>query len=664
MMYGFMVRSYFKEEIIISRSDCGWGYKNWGVLQVKRKVTIVITTALTVLLSTSVGVISSKAEEIVKNNVYIASQETAISKVTNKEELAKQAEASKQAQIVATKAKQEEIDRIAIERKDTSKQAQITKDYKKAKAESDKIESASLAAISGNNQTVTGLKLSNYLKSAANISSVLNRAVVLHGGDASNLCVYFSSEAMRRIGVAVPKSTCTTGEYLSYLRTHAWIPSYNIKELTPGSICFTTPGLHGYNPTHTFVFMGWVTAGNYSLAYVADNQGNSVHVRNMGVTKATEAFGLFMHTPTPPEQITAAPSSYNSINIKWSSVNEANGYEVYKATSSKAAYTLISRTAARSYNNTYITTNNNYYYKVRAYRMSGSVKVYSGFSTTVSSKPILAAPTSVKAASSSYNSINISWNAVSGANGYEVYKATSSKAAFTLLPTTSARNYNNTYITTNNNYYYKVRAYRLIGPLKVYSGFSTIINAKPIPTAPTSVKATSSSYNSINTSWSTVTGADGYEVYSAKSSSGSYTLILETTAKSYNNTGITTNSTYYYKVRAYRMVENVKVYSYLSSIASSKPVPSSPTNVKATRTSPKSIKLTWSNAPGANGYEVFKATSSNGTYSLLSRMESLYCTNSRLTTGKTYYYKIRSYRTVGNTRVYGDKWSAVVHAKA
>ncbi|MCB2293579.1 fibronectin type III domain-containing protein [Clostridium algoriphilum] len=112
------------------------------------------------------------------------------------------------------------------------------------------------------------------------------------------------------------------------------------------------------------------------------------------------------------------------------------------------------------------------------------------------------------------------------------------------------------------------------------------------------------------------------------------------------------------------MVGTVKVYSYLSSIASSKPVPSSPTKVKAIRASSKSIKLTWSTASGANGYEVFKSTSINGTYNLLWRTESLYCTNSRLTAGRTYYYKVRSYRTVGNTRVYSDKWSAVVYAKA
>ncbi len=197
-------------------------------------------------------------------------------------------------------------------------------------------------------------------------------------------------------------------------------------------------------------------------------------------------------------------------------------------------------------------------------------------------------------------------------------------------------------------------------------GTNTTLYAKwtaIVPGIPTSLKAASSSYNSINVSWGTVTEASGYEVYRATSSKGYYTLISTITARSYNNTGITTNNNYYYKVKAYKLAGTVKLYSGYSYVISAKPVPATPTNVKATRTSSKSIKLTWSNVSGASGYEVFKSNSSSGTYSILSRMTSSYYTNSGLVKGRTYYYKIRSYRNVGKTRVYGSNWSVIVHAK-
>jgi len=166
-----------------------------------------------------------------------------------------------------------------------------------AKVEADrlaKIEANKTSTVKSPGQTAIGAKLVSYLTPAGNVSSVLNRAVALHGGDASNTCVYFSSEAMRRIGVSVPEYICNTRQYLSYLKSNSWVSTYDITKLTPGSVCFTTNDWAGY-PTHTFVFMGWVNPGDYSRAYIADNQGNTVHVRNMGATYYTDAFAYFMH---------------------------------------------------------------------------------------------------------------------------------------------------------------------------------------------------------------------------------------------------------------------------------------------------------------------------------------------------------------------------------
>lgn len=87
--------------------------------------------------------------------------------------------------------------------------------------------------------------------------------------------------------------------------------------------------------------------------------------------------------------------------------------------------------------------------------------------------------------------------------------------------------------------------------------------------------------------------------------------------------------------------------------------PSIPTNLKTTIISSTSIGLTWSLAKEASGYEVYRATSSTGVYSLLTKTPYLYYTNSGLVTAKIYYYKIRSYTSVGKTILY-SKWSVIV----
>lgn len=96
------------------------------------------------------------------------------------------------------------------------------------------------------------------------------------------------------------------------------------------------------------------------------------------------------------------------------------------------------------------------------------------------------------------------------------------------------------------------------------------------------------------------------------------------------------------------------MYSAYSTVVSSKPILSPPINAKATLFTSKSIKLTWGGVTGATAYEIYRAISSSGSYNLLTRTSNLYYTNIGLITGKTYYYKIRSYRTVGATKIYSN----------
>ena len=123
-----------------------------------------------------------------------------------------------------------------------------------------------------------------------------------------------------------------------------------------------------------------------------------------------------------------------------------------------------------------------------------------------------------------------------------------------------------------------------------------------------------------------------------------------------------TGTTYYYKIRAYKTVGTTKTYSGYSAIAGAKPILSAPANFKETRVSSNSIKLTWSGVSGVSCYEVYRATSSTGSYSLLKITTSLNYTNTWLTKGKTYYYKVRAYRVVGTTKVYSN-WTTVVSDK-
>jgi fibronectin type 3 domain-containing protein len=319
-----------------------------------------------------------------------------------------------------------------------------------------------------------------------------------------------------------------------------------------------------------------------------------------------------------PIPVRAFSTSISSTNVNWGAVTGASGYAVYRATSSTGTYSLVlSTTTARSCNITGLVTGRTYYYKVRAYKIVGSSRVYGNFSTVASATPSLSAPTPVRAFPSSVSSINVNWGAAAGASGYAVYGATSSTGAYSLVLSTTARSCNITGLVTGRTYYYKVKAYRTVGSSRVYSDFSTMVSAKPSIPVPNSIRAFSSSSSSINVSWGAVTGVSGYEVYRAESDSETYSLLASTTAASYNNTGLVTGQAYYYKVRAYKVIGSSRVYSDFSAEVSAKPAISVPTPVRAFPTSINSVNVNWGAVDGADGYAVYRATSSTGTYSLV-----------------------------------------------
>ena len=172
------------------------------------------------------------------------------------------------------------------------------------------------------------------------------------------------------------------------------------------------------------------------------------------------------------------------------------------------------------------------------------------------------------------------------------------------------------------------------------------------------VKVSSNSYNSNKLSWNKVTGASGYEVLRATSKTGTYKLVKTITSGStvsYTDTKLATGKTYYYKVRAYRTVDKKRVYSSYSSIVSAKPVLKTP-SVKLTSGSKKAT-IKWEKISGASGYEVYRATSKSGKYSkikTITKNSTVSYVNSSLTKNKTYYYKVRAYRTVNGKKIYSS----------
>lgn len=90
--------------------------------------------------------------------------------------------------------------------------------------------------------------------------------------------------------------------------------------------------------------------------------------------------------------------------------------------------------------------------------------------------------------------------------------------------------------------------------------------------------------------------------------------------------------------------------------------PSKVTSLTA-KASESVVKLTWKAASGATSYQVYMKTGSSGTYKRVTTTKNTTYTKSGLKNGQTYYFRIRSVRTVGSKKYYSTSYSKVVSAK-
>lgn len=122
-----------------------------------------------------------------------------------------------------------------------------------------------------------------------------------------------------------------------------------------------------------------------------------------------------------------------------------------------------------------------------------------------------------KVASASYDKLRLSWEPMSGVDGYQIYRATSKSGKYAKIATVkgaSSATYTDTGRTCGTRYYYKLRAYKKIGGKTVYSAYSSVLSAyaKPAKVKVTDAYAPDGATTSISVSFTTVRGATDYEV--------------------------------------------------------------------------------------------------------------------------------------------------------
>lgn len=195
------------------------------------------------------------------------------------------------------------------------------------------------------------------------------------------------------------------------------------------------------------------------------------------------------------------------------------------------------------------------------------------------------------------------------------------------------------------------------------------------PTVPGNLSPTVASSAQINLTWNTSTdnvGVTGYLVERCQGSScTNFSQIGTPSTTSYSDTGLTAGTAYRYRVRARDAAGNNSAYSSIASAttqaaAGDVTAPSVPTGLSAAAASASQISLNWNASTdnvGVTGYLVERCQGASCTnFSQIATPSSTAQSDTGLTGGTTYRYRVRARDAAGNTSGYSSIASATTQA--
>ncbi|MEI6049821.1 MAG: M6 family metalloprotease domain-containing protein [Bacteroidota bacterium] len=404
-----------------------------------------------------------------------------------------------------------------------------------------------------------------------------------------------------------------------------------------------------------------------------------VRAYKTGGTSSNSGIITTITLPYPPSAPVANPATdilQTSLTANWSNSLTATGYRVDVATDN-AFTTLVTDFNDKDVSNvtaywiTALSANTPYYYRVRAYN-TGGTSTYSGIITTITLPDPPTAPVVNSATDILQTSLTVNWNSLATATGYRVDVATDN--TFTTFVTgyndtdvSNVTTYSITALSANTPYYCRVRAYNSGGP----GANSNVITATTLPNPPSAPVANFASnvlQTSLTANWTNSATATGY-MLDVATNIGFTTFVTAyndndiSNITTYSVTGLSANTQYYYRVRAYNTggtggSSNIITVSTLTN----------PSSVPAGLTASSCndlVTLNWNTSTGSDflRYRIYGGTTNNPTVKIDSTTNGISHISkliSGLKRGITYNFRVTAVNFDGVESNFSNQSNATV----
>ncbi|MGN0469244.1 MAG: fibronectin type III domain-containing protein, partial [Acutalibacteraceae bacterium] len=226
---------------------------------------------------------------------------------------------------------------------------------------------------------------------------------------------------------------------------------------------------------------------------VKDSKGNTIsskyytvsysgNLKSVGTHKVIIAFKgnytssktlTFNIVPTAPTGLKASQST-TSVTLTWNKSSGVGSYAVYMLNSKTNKYEKKVSVSSNKAVIKNLKAGTVYQFKIIAFDKTGKLKSSYSAAFTTATKPDT--PT-IKVTAGKVKAV-ISWNKVSGANGYTVYYSDSKNSGYKKAGSTSKTNYTVTKLKSGKTYYFKVIANKKVGSSYINSAYSAVKSAK------------------------------------------------------------------------------------------------------------------------------------------------------------------------------------------
>ena len=284
-------------------------------------------------------------------------------------------------------------------------------------------------------------------------------------------------------------------------------------------------------------------------------------------------FNYELITAEKPAKVTnfkVKSKTSTAVTMQWNKNTSASGYQLqqYKDGKWVTIYTGTKATDTSYTVKKLKAGTAGYRFRIRAYKTYGNTKQYGSWSSEVKVNTNPYGVGGFKCSSKSSTSVTLKWNKGTTASGYQLQQYKNGKWV-TIYTGTKATN---TSYTVKNlkagtaGYRFRIRAYKTYGNTKQYGSWSSEVKVNTNPYGVGGFKAKSTAKTSITLGWNKGTTASGYQLQQYKG--GKWVTVYtgtKATSTSYTVKSLKANTSYKFRIRAYKTYGSTKQYGSWSS---------------------------------------------------------------------------------------------------